>query len=328
MRRRVAVFVTTAVLLALPAVAYAESSSVGLRVSGVYRSHRWVNLTSTYASGTASIVLLKEGVEATSQSVAVPGPGALLFRAVPATGTVSTFVAVAHDADGTELARSAPLTIRAARYVPRRPAIRLAQNRVVGRSLRVPGRSGLGTVYISVILRNRIVSRQLVRGSRRFLLRAVRVPYGRSVLRLRASNAWGGVRSTGVRIANIGRTPRAATYIVIDKGYFTLYYVRGRVLKADYPIAIGTPYTPTPTGNFVIRNKERMGGGTAWGVLRMGLSRITRHGLRATSYYVHGTNDPGSIGTEASHGCIRMYNRHVVRLARMVRLRTRVLIRE
>jgi lipoprotein-anchoring transpeptidase ErfK/SrfK len=27
-----------------------------------------------------------------------------------------------------------------------------------------------------------------------------------------------------------------------------------------------------------------------------------------TRYYIHGTSDPDSIGTQASHGCVRMFN--------------------
>jgi lipoprotein-anchoring transpeptidase ErfK/SrfK len=37
---------------------------------------------------------------------------------------------------------------------------------------------------------------------------------------------------------------------------------------------------------------------------------------------VHGTNDPSSIGIRSSHGCIRMYNRDIKRLVRILPLGT------
>ncbi|HYF81796.1 MAG TPA: L,D-transpeptidase [Clostridia bacterium] len=34
-------------------------------------------------------------------------------------------------------------------------------------------------------------------------------------------------------------------------------------------------------------------------------------GLTAPSYGIHGTNNPASIGTAASNGCVRMFNKDV-----------------
>jgi lipoprotein-anchoring transpeptidase ErfK/SrfK len=43
-------------------------------------------------------------------------------------------------------------------------------------------------------------------------------------------------------------------------------------------------------------------------------------------YRIHGTNDSSSIGTEASSGCIRMHNGHVVHLAKLVKSGTPVYV--
>jgi lipoprotein-anchoring transpeptidase ErfK/SrfK len=43
---------------------------------------------------------------------------------------------------------------------------------------------------------------------------------------------------------------------------------------------------------------------------------------------IHGTSLPELLGTRASHGCIRVQNRWIVRLSRMVRPGTPVQIRE
>ena len=37
-------------------------------------------------------------------------------------------------------------------------------------------------------------------------------------------------------------------------------------------------------------------------------------GLSSKGYGIHGTSSPGSIGRAASHGCIRMRNREILRM--------------
>jgi lipoprotein-anchoring transpeptidase ErfK/SrfK len=40
--------------------------------------------------------------------------------------------------------------------------------------------------------------------------------------------------------------------------------------------------------------------------------------FREPWYYIHGTNDPGSIGTAASRGCLRMRASEAKELARLI----------
>ena len=56
----------------------------------------------------------------------------------------------------------------------------------------------------------------------------------------------------------------------------------------------------------------------------MGARALT---LRGGEYAIHGTNAPGSIGTFASYGCIRMLNADVVDLFDRVRVGTPVIVR-
>lgn len=49
--------------------------------------------------------------------------------------------------------------------------------------------------------------------------------------------------------------------------------------------------------------------------------------LGDTLYRIHGTNDPTSIGTRASSGCIRMYNDHVLDLIKRIDIGTRVIVK-
>ncbi|MDG1189514.1 MAG: L,D-transpeptidase [Flavobacteriales bacterium] len=44
--------------------------------------------------------------------------------------------------------------------------------------------------------------------------------------------------------------------------------------------------------------------------------------------YIHGTSEEGKIGTPASHGCIRMTNKDVIKLFSLVKPNTKVLILE
>jgi lipoprotein-anchoring transpeptidase ErfK/SrfK len=49
-------------------------------------------------------------------------------------------------------------------------------------------------------------------------------------------------------------------------------------------------------------------------------------GKRDTMYRIHGTNAPGSIGTAASSGCIRMLNHEVIELFNNTRIGTKVIV--
>lgn len=78
-------------------------------------------------------------------------------------------------------------------------------------------------------------------------------------------------------------------------------YRQGRLIRS-YPVATGKPTTPTPRGAFTIVNKQIDPGGP-FGTRWMGLS--------IPHYGIHGTNNPASIGTAASNGCVRMFNEDV-----------------
>jgi len=104
--------------------------------------------------------------------------------------------------------------------------------------------------------------------------------------------------------------------ISVEKRKLSLYH-NGRFVKI-YPIAVGKMLTNTPSGDFVIVNRQYNPGGP-FGVLWLSLSK--------KGYGIHGTNDPSSIGKAVSHGCVRMYNRDVLQLAEMVPNGTRVSIR-
>ncbi len=90
--------------------------------------------------------------------------------------------------------------------------------------------------------------------------------------------------------------------IIINVAAKRLTVYRSGALFREYIVATGRPETPTPIGVFEIINKELDPGGP-YGTRWLGLS--------AKGYGIHGTNNPASIGTAASNGCIRMYNEDV-----------------
>ncbi len=90
--------------------------------------------------------------------------------------------------------------------------------------------------------------------------------------------------------------------IIINVEAKRLTVYRNGSIYREYIVATGKPATPTPVGIFEIINKEIDPGGP-YGTRWLGLS--------AKGYGIHGTNDPSSIGTAASNGCIRMYNEDI-----------------
>ena len=82
-------------------------------------------------------------------------------------------------------------------------------------------------------------------------------------------------------------------------------------------IAIGKSETPSPVGDWKIINKY-VHVGKSYGTRWMGLN------VPWGTYGIHGTNRPGSVGSPASHGCFRMWNRDVEVLFSWVKVGTRV----
>jgi len=102
---------------------------------------------------------------------------------------------------------------------------------------------------------------------------------------------------------------------VIDKSSFKLYWVKNKVLVKAYPIAHGKVNWSTPERVWRIDAKYHTSPGSVYGPRKMRMFKrvATSRGYRYvfTAYAIHGTNQEWVIGTRASHGCIRMYNKDV-----------------
>ena len=130
------------------------------------------------------------------------------------------------------------------------------------------------------------------------------------------------------------------TVVTIDRNNFRLRLFKRLKLSKSYGVAVGLPAYPTPTGRYSIQNKQINPAWTAPNSPWAGeLAGTTTPGgspsnpLRARwmgitgSVGIHGTSQEYSIGSRASHGCIRMRVADVIDLYSRVPLGAPVLIR-
>ncbi len=108
------------------------------------------------------------------------------------------------------------------------------------------------------------------------------------------------------------------TKIIIKVPAHRLYLYRDGKLFRSYPVAVGKPGTKSPRGEFFITQKAIWGDGFG--------TRWMRISVPWGIYGIHGTNKPWTVGTVASHGCFRMYNRDVEELYSLVAVHTPVII--
>lgn len=126
--------------------------------------------------------------------------------------------------------------------------------------------------------------------------------------------------------------------IVIEKSANLLrLYENGKLLKT-YRVATGRDPSLTPEGTFSIVNKipqpswtspetgETIPGGSPRNPLGSRWLGLSIGG--GSRYGIHGTNQPSSIGQHISLGCVRMHNRDVEELARLVPIGTPVVIQK
>jgi lipoprotein-anchoring transpeptidase ErfK/SrfK len=118
----------------------------------------------------------------------------------------------------------------------------------------------------------------------------------------------------------------------IDLRRHRLTVRRDGAIVVGAPVGVGRAVTPTPAGTYYIVSRIRpLDPGSVYGVFAFGLSAhsnvFTRFGFGGDGRIgLHGTNDPSGVGHDVSHGCIRMTNRTILRLARILPLGTPVTI--
>lgn len=117
-----------------------------------------------------------------------------------------------------------------------------------------------------------------------------------------------------------GGSAQSPPYIIhVDVMSKSLTLWRGETLCRTYPVATGMAETPTPIGVFMI-NSRFSGQMCGFGTCFLGLS------VPWGQYGIHGTDKPESIGSNASHGCIRMRVKDAEELYALAPNGTRVVI--
>jgi lipoprotein-anchoring transpeptidase ErfK/SrfK len=141
------------------------------------------------------------------------------------------------------------------------------------------------------------------------------------------------------KVTTAGLASSYGTIITIDRGEFKLRLFKRLKLSKTYRVAVGQPAYPTPTGRFSIQNKavnptwsvpdspwagalrnETVAGGSDANPLKARWMGIVN------GVGIHGTGESWSVGTRASHGCIRMTVPDVVDLYPRVPVGTPVVI--
>ena len=158
-----------------------------------------------------------------------------------------------------------------------------------------------------------------------FLVRAERPGWVRVFLPVRPNASSGWVRSRQVRLL-------ADEYHVrIDlRRHVLRVWRRGRLVMRR-AVGVGRAETPTPVGRYyVVELIQTDDPGGAYGPYAFGLSAhsdvLRRFDGADGQVGIHGTDYPQGLGTGVSHGCIRIDNRSIVRLARTMPLGTQVTI--
>lgn len=108
----------------------------------------------------------------------------------------------------------------------------------------------------------------------------------------------------------------------------TLYH-RGSVIWSA-PVGVGASATKTPAGRFYVREKFRFKNAPVYGTRAIGTSAYApslSDWPGGGVIGIHGTNEPALIPGRVSHGCVRVRNRDIARLYRLIELGTPILVR-
>jgi len=132
---------------------------------------------------------------------------------------------------------------------------------------------------------------------------------------------------------------RYPTYITVDESSFTVTLWKNLKPVKKYTVAVGQPAYPTPTGLYAIESKQvdpvwsvpnspwagELGGSTVAGGSAENPLKARWMGITDGAGF-HGTDEVSSLGTAASHGCVRMAVPDVIDLYNQVDVGTPVYI--
>ena len=133
-------------------------------------------------------------------------------------------------------------------------------------------------------------------------------------------------RQVDAKVQTSDLAEKYAAYIVIDRKNHKLRFFKNLKLAHTYPIAVGQAGLETPAGLYDIQWKEtnpkwrvpnsEWAGALAGKTIPAGPGNPIQARWMAFNggAGIHGTRDDASIGTNASHGCVRMHIPDVISL--------------
>jgi hypothetical protein len=149
---------------------------------------------------------------------------------------------------------------------------------------------------------------------------------------------WVRVRLAVLPNNTTGWVPRSAlggyqfihTHLVVDLTRLsaTLFSDRRAIFRA--PVGVGKSEWPTPAGQFYVREKLTRFASPFYGPLAFGTSArssVLTDWPGGGFVGIHGTNEPQLLPGRVSHGCIRLRNADILRLARLMPVGTPITIR-
>jgi lipoprotein-anchoring transpeptidase ErfK/SrfK len=122
----------------------------------------------------------------------------------------------------------------------------------------------------------------------------------------------------------------ARTHLIVDRRRLTARLERRGRTVFRTRVGIGQRRWPTPRGRFMVRNRLTGFDAPVYGALAFG---TTARSATLTDWPgggfigIHGTNQPQLLPGRVSHGCIRMRNRAIRRLDRLMPVGTPVTVR-
>jgi hypothetical protein len=128
----------------------------------------------------------------------------------------------------------------------------------------------------------------------------------------------------------LGAYETVNTELVVDRRSLrATLYRNGRVIFSA-PIGVGTDAWPTPAGRFTIRSELTRYASPFYGPVAFGTtarSAVLTDWPAGGFIGIHGTNEPELLPGRVSHGCIRMRNSDILRLAVLLRVGTPLTVR-
>jgi hypothetical protein len=139
-------------------------------------------------------------------------------------------------------------------------------------------------------------------------------------------------RGTGwIASSDAGPLQTVYTHLYVDRRSHRARLQRDGVTIFRFPVGVGAPATPTPAGQFVVEARVPLPGDPFYGPFAFKTSAATKvdtdwPGGRFM-IVLHGTNEPRLIPGTPSHGEIRLRDRTMRRLARLMPVGTPLTIR-